>query len=82
MRRLRQENGYKQVDVAVRSGMSRQEISMLECCDKLPDWETIDALAGAFEMEDWEFVKLCNERRKESEVSLQVAEKKPKNPER
>lgn len=62
--------------MAERADLSRQEISMIECGNRIPNWETICRLASAFEMEEDEFVKRCKERRLALKEGRQVAEEK------
>ncbi|WP_419955158.1 helix-turn-helix domain-containing protein [Neobacillus niacini] len=58
LKRLRKtERGWTQEKLAEESGLDRRTIQKLENNKSTPTLTTICALAAAFEMEDWEFLK-------------------------
>ncbi|MCZ7679788.1 MAG: helix-turn-helix domain-containing protein [Sandaracinaceae bacterium] len=57
MRRLREQRGWTQAQLAEAVGRHEQFISQLERQERAPGIETIDALAKAFGLAPWELLK-------------------------
>lgn len=51
LRRLRRQDGLTQAELAVRIGISKSTISMYECGNREPDFETLEAFADFFNVD-------------------------------
>ncbi len=51
LRRLRKQDGLTQADLAIRLGIAKSTISMYECGNREPDFETLEAIADYFNVD-------------------------------
>ena len=51
LKRLRKQDGLTQTDLALRLGLSKSAISMYECGNREPDFETLEAIADYFNVD-------------------------------
>ena len=57
IRRLRDERGWKQIDLAAHSGLTRPHISRLENARKEIGLRALEKIASAFDMKPWQLLK-------------------------
>ena len=57
IRRLRDERGWKQIDLAVHSKLTRTHISRLENARKEIGLRALEKVASAFDMKPWQLLK-------------------------
>lgn len=67
IRRLRKERRLSQEVLSGFAGIARSHLAMIETGTKLPNFETIWALANAFELQPHELVLLIEEEAKRME---------------
>ena len=70
LRRLRKQDGLTQADLAARLGVAKSTISMYECGNREPDFETLEALADLFNV-DMDF--LTDRASQEKRLSSRLA---------